>query len=865
MPDSPVRAPSTFLVRWYPILVYVVVVVGLIAIRTWAPQVFGVTGDSVPNSAVEDSTAQSDSSVVTVDSVPDSSVVTGDALPEGTDEQEPADGVSPAYTLFFLVLLFGWFTVANWRYRMPRLEAAGVLDAAELDRQSGEATQVTPPSMFEGHGSLRVQWAAFLGARNTDSPDGIHGVARPSTVSAADFITVESVLGSRHSKLPHALPGIFAAVGLLGTFVGIAIGLEGMDADASPEDISRLVAGMSIAFLTSIVGITQSVWWLIEFRSADRRLESALAGFLDRAEDAFPVEQPHETLFRIASSGAALEGVGETAGRIKGEIQQLGQDLASAFENHLKTYVSDPLRELNTELGHRQQQALNRMVESFQDSLISSVGDQIDAFGDALRSATDHQVRTAKALDRFFDRLEQVADTQTTLLRRTSEVAGVFESGLTRLVEAKEAIADASRLAQETMDAARKLSLECQRQLEAHERATEAAARSWDEQLDSTRRLHRELKDLTTHLAAKVEEFRTVAAGKIGEVFHSFDSEMAKVTDHLSGTMDELREVGKMTVEAILPLPEAVEELRDTTGDLSKVSRAHSESVAAGLKQLEQVHAGLVASMKDSLSDMEGAFGQLPALAEVMRGGYEALAKGSADIGSRLETLSARVEASDEGTLTAIKGVRDTVLDGSGRIENAARTVVGALKAMENSAATGSEALTRASGATRDLARAVLEVRVQVADLAGANVARSAELQAHIERLVDAVGGVADDSAARSEELRVNVDQLLGSVEGVGNRLKQLAGDLRRTEPSGGRGPSVAPSDPGSASPKAESSGSSGRQSGREATEDRPDDRSGARVARAPSVAAPEEEPEPPEEPKGGGIMRWPFGRRKSK
>ena len=443
MPDSPLRARSPFLVRWYPVLVYVAVVVGL---AIWGA---GVADGNGVSSGPEDSVVQ----------------------------------LSRVRWLF-VGLLFCWFAYAAWWYRVPRLEGANALRVSAHHRHGDEAASAALASKFAVHRSLRPQWEAFLRARNPNRPGDAHAAAGlPSTVSPADFITIESVLGRHYSKLPHALPGIFAALGLLGTFVGIAIALSEIDmgplaleSSGEPEndefgqrleDINQLMAGMSTAFLTSIVGIAQSVWWLIEFRWADRRLESAHAGFIRRAEDAFPVEQPHDTLFRIASSGAALEGVGETAGRIKGEIQQLGQDLASAFENHLKTYVSDPLRELNTELGHRQQQALNRMVESFQDSLISSVGDQIDAFGDALRSATDHQVRTAKALDRFFDRLEQVADTQTTLLRRTSEVAGVFESGLTRLVEAKEAIAEASRLAQETMDAARKLSLECQRQLEA--------------------------------------------------------------------------------------------------------------------------------------------------------------------------------------------------------------------------------------------------------------------------------------------------------------------------------------------------------------------------------------------------------------
>ena len=501
---------------------------------------------------------------------------------------------------------------------------------------------------------------------------------------------------------------------------------------------------------------------------------------------------------RIATGKAALVGMKEIAEGIKGDIQQLGQDLSGALENHLKTHVTAPLRELNTDLGERQQQALERMVESFQDTLVSSVGEKLNTFGEALRSATDHQVRTAKELGRFFDRLNQVADTQTTLLRRTSEVSETFEAGLTRLVEAKEAIAHASRLARETMEAARSLSLECQRQLEAQERASEAAARSWETQVEATRHLHRELSDLLTHLTAKVEEFRTLSAQKIGEVFHAFDAEMAQVTDHLNGTMDELREISRTLVGGIRPLPEAVDGLRDTTGELSRVSSAHGESIAAGIQEFRQAHATLVAGMENSLSEVRDAFGQIPGLTEAMHSGYQSLTRASAEIAARLESLSAMTMASGERTLTEMTNVLDSVGVASGRIETAADTVVTALQALETRTSAGAEALNNASRTTHDLTRTIEQVREQVV-------------------------GLADTGAARSGALQENIEKTLGAVERAAKGLEPIVDATRHLE-SSTRAPSrVVPE--GSVSGRTAPRGSSDRQSGREKTGLSPVDR----------------------------------------
>ena len=56
---------------------------------------------------------------------------------------------------------------------------------------------------------------------------------------------------------------------------------------------------------------------------------------------------------------------------------------------------------------------------------------------------------------------------------------------------------------------------------------------SWDAERDTLSDLKKHFQALTSELGDKIREFRGLAAEKIAEVFHSFDSEMAKVTEHL--------------------------------------------------------------------------------------------------------------------------------------------------------------------------------------------------------------------------------------------------------------------------------------------------------------------------------------------
>lgn len=241
--------------------------------------------------------------------------------------------------LGFLVIGLG---VALFRYRRPHARAAEALHQAaqelktrksagdearaetheprqqvgDADTAAPSADQDSPPEAFENHQSLLASWNGLHAARHGTNVGGPS--AGSATVFPAEHFTAASVLGRNLGSLPNSLPGVFTAVGLLGTFVGIAMGLADIEPTAATENlmdgIRTLMSGMSTAFVTSIVGITFSVWWLFEFRIAEGRFRSRLDFFIGETARVFRVEEPHETLMRVA---IANESVGRSADAIK--------------------------------------------------------------------------------------------------------------------------------------------------------------------------------------------------------------------------------------------------------------------------------------------------------------------------------------------------------------------------------------------------------------------------------------------------------------------------------------------------------------------------------------------------------------------
>lgn len=649
----------------------------------------------------------------------------------------------------FLALLVIGVCWALFRYRRPYAETARALreaaeelklsqsvnhedrgdsDGSESDAGGGDTAPgswpTTPPRRLDAFAKLEPLEEAWTNYHLARSSTGPAARQSRSPVSASDYFTVESVLGKPRESLPDRLPGVFTAIGLLGTFVGIAIGLADIlpqqaSAAATEElmqGIRTLMGGMSTAFLTSIVGITFSVWWQFEYRGAEHGLESALERFHAVVAQSFPAEEPHETLLRVAGSnetvGRTAEEIKGTAEEIKGNVQSLGQDLADALEPYLEKHIGDPIRNLNTDLGERQTQALARIVEAFRETLVSSVNEQLSELGQALQAASDHQANAAKELEAFFDRLVRVSDAQSKLLAHTAEVATVFDRGLAQLTVATGAIESAGKAARETMTAAReametaqRVSQESRRQLAIQKDVTEAARGTWDAQASLLKDLQANLSQLATDLGDKITEFRTASAQKISEVFHVFDSEMAKVVDHLSGTLAELRTVTE-------ELPAAVASLREATQDLAASGKAEREALEKGLRAFEEAKAKVVEQLEGTRADVRNLGRALPELANDFKTRQTELAAAADNLqrglGAMVEQMVAEGARSEEDR----KRLADSIEAAAIRISKGADSVVTSMEPIGKRTAVASERLDHLSERTGALTVAMSKLRV---------------------------------------------------------------------------------------------------------------------------------------------------------
>lgn len=152
----------------------------------------------------------------------------------------------------------------------------------------------------------------------------------------------------------HFVPTLLTTIGILGTFLGVSIGLQGIDLQAAndftslQESITALIEGLRTAFYTSVVGMCTaivSILWIIP-RSAGTRQKS------------------RDNLRNRLSAIAVLETPTHFLSRMSNEANQdASHDLKQAVHT-LSTFQIPGAREIGLQVAESLQPSFNQISEN---------------------------------------------------------------------------------------------------------------------------------------------------------------------------------------------------------------------------------------------------------------------------------------------------------------------------------------------------------------------------------------------------------------------------------------------------------------------------------------------------------------------
>lgn len=524
-----------------------------------------------------------------------------------------------------------------------------------------------------------------------------------NAVDAESFFSLDRLRS--HSLLPprliSELPSLLTAAGILGTFLGLSLGLKGLntaDIDALQTGVPALIAGISTAYVTSIWGVTASVLFLLIERSVSGALRKSIRSLVATIDAMFQRKTEQSILVEM------LEHTSDLAGTMKSFSTDLSDAVRKALDESVETHlaphfgrmtelvstVAEHSREAQTE---GVQELVTVALEQIKEGITDQVEHLSDAMGAAVKDSRDFSVDMRQLLE--------------TIAARNSEQTELVSSFAGLLTDLRSRQTDSA----EVMDG-----------------IAEAA--------------------------------RTIAAvsGQFGEVHESMSGLQEKQLEANEATTEQMEYVASAAERTAASLSSCADDIYKASAEVVEQTRGLAQVISDGRERhdeaVEQLGA-LTEGMRDAtnrfsgmITDTLGSIEKLGSLSEGLDGAVESLgtqANAMNDVSTNLRDSTARLELladrMDEVRLS---------IDAFG--DSAKEAVDGLRKTMEDEGATVSELHSMLGASMKEYAT---EVRKSVVDNLSA-------FDKHLGEATKSLGVVVKDLEDTIDEIGNQLSRLRG-------------------------------------------------------------------------------------------------------
>lgn len=353
-------------------------------------------------------------------------------------------------------------------------------------------------------------------------------------------------IAARLARVPPAAPGLMTTLGVLGTFTGILIGLLDFDVTDIDASVPLLLAGMRVAFATSVIGLGAA----LIFRALEL-LGRVLVGTRpsgDAGRD--PVEELGAIRGAIAEQTRAIAG--DTDGSLLSAIKLMRQEAAdqarrqeTAFRNFAETMSESASRQLI--------EALNGVIADFNANLTEQFGENFKALNGAVARLLEWQVAYREHVERLDANHEVIASRAEEILERFAAI----ETGLAGAADSAATLRDAAA----AMGAANAATLV---EVERMQSLLEPIAALRTEAAEVLPRIERAVEGMTSGLDAAARSMST-SAEETGTRLGEAAERQAEASERQREVMEEAAR-------------EALERARLTREEIETTFRAFEES-----------------------------------------------------------------------------------------------------------------------------------------------------------------------------------------------------------------------------------------------------------------------------------------------
>jgi len=449
------------------------------------------------------------------------------------------------------------------------------------------------------------------------------------TILAVFILSVFMRKKNRWKSFVDYTPNLLTSLGILGTFVGIVVGLSGFDPNDIDHSIPVLLEGLKTAFITSLAGMGSSILFKVfsttQFASvkksatkSDKDIGSALLE---------AIEKQNLGLDRLYKAI-----VGEEESSLAGQIKLLrsdNNDHAKSTQNAL-LLNNEQLMSINETIKVQREAFLSfeenlwKQMESFGEMLSKSATEQVinalkDVISDFNNNLTEQFGDNFKALDASVQRL---VEWQENYRNQLAEMKEQYQQGVTAIKTSEDALVHISEESQKIPVVMNQLSDVVQvnqHQIQELDRHLNAFAEVRDKAVDAVpvigKRIDEMAQEVSNSTQTLVEGLKasgdqmmnsiTVSAQDFEKNTQTLSASLVNMADHLVGQSEKIGvQLGDMSTELNNNVRNMAETLVGSYKELNEEASVMAKSAQQAGQQLQQEMLGVQKKVAESAVQM---------------------------------------------------------------------------------------------------------------------------------------------------------------------------------------------------------------------------------------------------------------------
>ena len=438
-------------------------------------------------------------------------------------------------------------------------------------------------------------------------------------------------------RLTAYTPTLLTSLGILGTFVGIVIGLLNFDPAQLDASISKLLDGLKTAFISSITGMGFGI--LFKVLSTTPWLKSAEAEPAPEVGPADILAKLDEQTRLLESTRDAVAGSEESS--LAGQVKLLRTDLTdrhrddrqafNAFSNRLRDQLTEVAQILSRAATEQIVDALRQVIVDFNEKITEQFGDNFKRLDASVQKLVEWQEHYRQQLEQLYALYDQSVQNITNI-----------DSAVAHIAESSSSIPDSMEKLAGIVDTASHQVAELERHLTAF-------AQLRDRAVEAVPQMQAHVEEITREISASVH----AASEHYKALLENSDSYLKAQDDKAQEILATFTDAG---VRVQRDLQAEHQQLLANSNSYSKEQQEHSQEMLAvfmsASERIQRDTQSVQQQVTDSISRMQG---QVEAsVNEVLAAQNQAVSQGVERLHEHMRQSAARTGDSVNAQLEAL-------------------------------------------------------------------------------------------------------------------------------------------------------------------------------------------------------------------